>query len=39
MKFRNLYCRVWDPVKKWINKVVNRNDDNDNHFNHPYAIF
>ena len=39
MRFSPIYSQVWKPLKKWINKVVNRNDDDDNQFNHPYLIF
>ena len=39
MKFSHLYYRVWEPIRKFFNKVVKRNDDDDNQFNHPYAIF
>jgi hypothetical protein len=31
--------RLWQPLKKWINKLLNRKDDDDNQFNHPYVIF
>lgn len=39
MKISGLYYRVWEPIRNWINKVVKRKDDDDNQFNHPYAIF
>lgn len=39
MRFDNLYYRVWESIRKWINKVVKSNDEDDNHFNHPYATF
>jgi hypothetical protein len=27
------------PIKQWINKLIQRNRDDDDHFNHPFAIF
>jgi len=38
-QFNSFYYQVWVPIKKWIDKVVKRNDDDDNQFNHPYIIF
>jgi len=35
MRFSHIYSQVWTPIKNWINKVVKRNDDDDNQFNHP----
>ena len=38
-QFNSLCNRVWVPIKKWINKVVKRNNDDDNQFNNPYIVF
>jgi len=38
-QFNSFYYQVWVPIKKWIDKVVKRNDDDGNQFNHPYIIF
>jgi hypothetical protein len=38
-QFNSLYYRVWVPIKKWINKVVKRDNDDDNQFNNPYVVF
>ena len=34
MKF---YYQVWKPIKKWINKITKRDDDDQ--FNNPYLVF
>jgi hypothetical protein len=33
-----LQNRVLVPVKQWINKHLVRRRDDDDHFNHPFAI-
>jgi len=35
----NFYHRVWKPLKKLANILLKRGDDDDNYFDHPYAIF
>ena len=35
----NFYDRLWKPLIKWANKVLKRDSDDDNYFDHPYAIF
>ena len=27
------------PLKNWIRKLIHEKDDDDNSFNHPWAIF
>jgi len=36
MKF---YSQVWEPILKWINKVIKRKDDDDDRFNNTYLVF
>jgi hypothetical protein len=38
-QFNSLYYRVWVPIKNWINKVVKRNNDDDNQFNNPFIVY
>jgi hypothetical protein len=36
-----VYSRVWAPLKKWAGALIKRirkDDNNDDIFNHPYAI-
>jgi hypothetical protein len=35
----HLNNRLLVPVKNWINKVIAGRRDDDDHFNHPFAIF
>ncbi|MEP6750689.1 MAG: hypothetical protein ABJB86_23330 [Bacteroidota bacterium] len=27
------------PIRQWIRRIINKQDDDDNQFNHPWAIF
>jgi hypothetical protein len=38
--FNHFYYWVYKPLKKWFNKhILGDRDNDDNQFNHPYAIF
>jgi hypothetical protein len=37
--YLQLQYRVIKPLQQWIRKMVKREDDDDNQFNHPFAIF
>ena len=37
--FNHLNNRVLVPMKQWINKFIAGKRDDDDHFNHPFAIF
>jgi hypothetical protein len=32
------YCLL-KPLKKWVKRIMKRDNDEDDHLNHPYAIF
>lgn len=33
------YHPLWRHVKKWIDKILGRDNDQDNYLDHPYVIF
>jgi len=37
--YHQLIKQVIKPLKQWIRRITNKQDDDDNHFNHPCAIF
>ena len=37
--YHQLCERVVKSLKEWIRRIINRQDDDDNQFNHPWAIF
>jgi len=36
-KYIDLCNRLWKPLKKWLDKLVRRRD-NDDPFDHPFAV-
>jgi len=34
-----LYYLFLQQLKRWINRIGKRHDDDDNRFDHPYIIF
>lgn len=40
---KNMYCQLQErlirPLKEWLRRLTNKQDDDDNPFNHPWAIF
>ena len=36
---QNDYYRLWMIFKRWMNKFFNGNNDEDDYFDHPFAIF
>jgi len=37
--YRLLQEQIFKSIKEWIRRVTNKQDDDDNQFNHPGAIF
>jgi hypothetical protein len=33
-----LYNYLWKPARNFIVKLIKGRDDDDNHFNHPWAV-
>ena len=33
------YYWLWQPLKKWIDKISGRRNDDNDRFNDPYIIF
>jgi hypothetical protein len=41
-QLRNLYNQIWMPLKKFtrnVIRIIRKRDEDDNHFNNPFAIF
>ena len=36
-KYNDLCNRLWKPLKKWLDELVRRRD-NDDPFDHPFAV-
>jgi len=36
---RNDYYHLWRIFKRWMNKFFKRDNDKDDYFDHPFAIF
>ena len=37
--YRQFHEQVIKPLKQWIRRIIKNQDDDDNQFNHPWAIF
>ena len=37
--YRQLIEQAIKSLKQWIRRITNKQDDDDNQFNHPWAIF
>jgi hypothetical protein len=36
--YQQMQERIIKPLQQWIRKIMNNRDDDDNSFNHPWAI-
>ena len=33
------YYRLWLPLKKWVDRITGRRNNDNDHFNNPFIIY